>query len=277
MGDAPTIMLRDDAALRVFDTGQGRLPFVFQHGLGGDANQVAQNFPDQPSCRRLTVECRAQGGSSAGSKRPFSIAMFADDVLAAADAAGLDRFVAGGISMGAAIALRLAARHPERVLGLVLVRPAWAFDAAPQNMRPYTEVAELIRRLPLAEARDAFESSATSAHFRAEAPDNLASLLGFFARENATVFAEVMQAIANDGPGVTQAAAARLAIPSLVIGSGIDLVHPLATARELAETIPNAAFVEVTPKAADKDRHFAEIRAAIGGFLDRHFNNQDQS
>ena len=277
MGAAPTTLLRDDAALRVFDTGQGGLPVVFQHGLGGDANQVAQNFPDQPSYRRLTVECRAQGASSAGSRRPFSITMFADDVLAAADAAGLDRFVAGGISMGAAIALRLAARHPDRVLGLVLVRPAWAFDAAPCNMRPYVEVAELIRRLPLAEAHDAFASSATSARFRAEAPDNLASLLGFFARENATTFAEVMQEIANDGPGVTQAAAARLAIPSLVIGSGIDLVHPLATARELGETIPDAAFVQVTPKAADKDRHFAEIRAAIGGFLDRHFNNQDQS
>jgi len=277
MSAAPTILLRYDAALRVFDTGQGRLPVVFQHGLGGDANQVAQNFPDQPSYRRLTVECRAQGASSAGSRRPFSITMFADDVLAAADAAGLDRFVAGGISMGAAIALRLAARHPDRVLGLVLVRPAWAFDAAPCNMRPYVEVAELIRRLPLAEAHDAFASSATSARFRAEAPDNLASLLGFFARENATTFAEVMQEIANDGPGVTQAAAARLAIPSLVIGSGIDLVHPLATARELGETIPDAAFVQVTPKAADKDRHFAEIRAAIGGFLDRHFNNQDQS
>jgi len=277
MGAAPSIMLRDDAELRVFDTGQARLPVVFQHGLGGDAAQVAQNFPDQPSYRRLTVECRAQGASGAGGRRPFSIAMFADDVLAAADAAGLDRFVAGGISMGAAIALRLAARHPDRVLGLVLVRPAWAFDTAPQNMRPYVEVADLIRRLPLAEARDAFASSATSARFRTEAPDNLASLRGFFARENATVFAEVMQAIANDGPGVTRAAAARLSIPALVVGSGIDLVHPLATASELAETIPNAAFAEVTPKAADKDRHFAEIRAAINGFLDRHFNNQDRS
>jgi pimeloyl-ACP methyl ester carboxylesterase len=277
MSAAPTVMRRDDAALRVFDTEQGRLPVVFQHGLGGDANQVAQNFPDSPSRRRLTVECRAQGGSGAGSKRPFSIAMFADDVLAAADAAGLDRFIAGGISMGAAIALRLAASHPDRVLGLVLVRPAWAFAAAPQNMCPYTEVAELIRRLPLAEARDAFASSATSVRFRTEAPDNLASLLGFFQRENADVFAEVMQAIADDGPGVTRAQAASLAIPTLIIGSGIDLVHPLATARELAGTIPNAVFAEVTPKATDKDRHFAEIRAAIGGFLDKNFNNQDQS
>ncbi|RVA20115.1 alpha/beta hydrolase, partial [Mesorhizobium sp. M7A.F.Ca.CA.002.05.1.1] len=218
MGVAPTILLRDDAALRVFDTGQGRLPVVFQHGLGGDAAQVAQNFPDGPSYRRLTVECRAQGGSGAGSKRPFSIAMFADDVLAAADAAGLDRFVAGGISMGAAIALQLAVRHPDRVAGLVLVRPAWAFEAAPQNMRPYVEVAELIRSRPLSQARDIFAASATAARFRTEAPDNLASLLGFFARENAPVFAEVMQAIAEDGPGVTRAAAASLAFPTLVIG-----------------------------------------------------------
>ncbi|WP_214471295.1 alpha/beta hydrolase [Mesorhizobium sp. dw_380] len=277
MAAAPTIMLRDDAALRVFDTGQGRLPIVFQHGLGGDAAQVAQNFPDGPSRRRLTVECRAQGGSGAGSRRPFSIEMFADDVLAAADAAGLDRFVAGGISMGAAIALRLAARHPDRVAGLVLVRPAWAFEAAPQNMRPYIDVAELIRRLPPDEARGAFASSATAARFRRQAPDNLASLLGFFERENATVFAEVMQAIAADGPGISRAAAGVLAIPTLVIGCGIDLVHPLVTARELAETIPDAIFTEVTPKAIDKDRHFAEIRAAIGGFLDRNFNNQDQS
>lgn len=277
MSAVPTTLLRDDVALRVFDTGQGGFPVVFQHGLGGDANQVAQNFPDSPSRRRLTVECRAQGGSGAGSRRPFSIAMFADDVLAAADAAGIERFVVGGISMGAAIALNLASRHPDRVLGLVLVRPAWAFDAAPQNMRPYVEVAEVIRDHPLEEARDIFAASATAARFRTEAPDNLASLLGFFTRENAVVFAEVMQAIANDGPGVTQAEAAGLAIPTLVIGSGIDLVHPLATARELAETIANAGFAEVTPKATDKDRHFAEIRAAIGGFLDRNFNNQDQS
>ncbi|MBZ9940729.1 alpha/beta hydrolase [Mesorhizobium sp. BR1-1-13] len=277
MSVAPKMMLRDDAALRVFDTEQGRLPVVFQHGLGGDAAQVAQNFPDGPSRRRLTVECRAQGGSGAGHKRPFSIAMFADDVLGAADAAGIERFVAGGISMGAAIALRLAARHPERVTGLVLVRPAWAFDAAPENMRPYAEMAELIRNRPLNEARAVFAASATAARFRAEAPDNLASLLGFFERDNAAVFAEMMQAIAGDGPGVSRAAASVLSIPTLVVGSGVDLVHPLATARELAKTILNAIFTEVTPKATDKDRHFAEIRAAIGGFLDKNFNNQDQS
>ncbi|WP_367118867.1 alpha/beta fold hydrolase, partial [Mesorhizobium sp.] len=58
--------------------------------------------------------------------------------------AGLDRFVAGGISMGAAIVMRLACRHPDRVAGLLLVRPAWIFGSAPANMRPNAEVAGLI-------------------------------------------------------------------------------------------------------------------------------------
>lgn len=44
----------------------------------------------------------------------------ADRVLASADAAGLPQFVVVGYSLGAAIAIRAAARHPERVHGLVL-------------------------------------------------------------------------------------------------------------------------------------------------------------
>ena len=43
--------------------------------------------------------------------------------------------------MGAAIALNVAARLPDRVTALVLARPAWAFEQAPENMRPLSEVA----------------------------------------------------------------------------------------------------------------------------------------
>ena len=41
-----------------------------------------------------------------------------------ADALGWDRFVLHGNSMGGLVATHLAARHPERVAGLVLVSPA---------------------------------------------------------------------------------------------------------------------------------------------------------
>jgi pimeloyl-ACP methyl ester carboxylesterase len=259
---------RDDADLHVSDGGSG-YPVVFQHGLVGDGGQVAVNFPDDPAFRRLTVECRAQGRSTPGSVRPFSIAMFADDVLAACDARGIDRFVVGGISMGAAIALRLAARHPERVSALVLARPAWLFDPAPDNMRPYGEVAARMRTLSREAARDAFARSETAETLGRDAPDNLASLLGFFDRPDLAVTADLLGAIAADGPGVTEAEAAALSVPTLVIGHGVDHAHPLGHAQRLAATIPGARLVEIAPKATDKPRHVAAFRSALEDFLRR--------
>jgi pimeloyl-ACP methyl ester carboxylesterase len=257
---------RDDAKLRVFDEGSG-VPVVFQHGLGGDAAQVAENFPDAPGRRRLTLECRAQGGSQGGSVRPFSLAMFAADTLAACDARGIGRFVVGGISMGAAVALRLAVLHPDRVVALVLGRPAWAFAAAPANMQPFALVADALRSHPPAAARAWFAQSATAKMLAVEAPDNLASLLKFFDRPDPDVTADLLGDIADDGPGISRSQAAAIAVPTVVIGHGVDHVHPLATARLLAATIPGAQLAEITPKATDKPRHIAEFRAAVGNFL----------
>ncbi|MFL5337502.1 MAG: alpha/beta fold hydrolase [Geminicoccaceae bacterium] len=259
------VLQRDDAVLRVFDTGAGR-PVVFQHGLGGDAAQVEENFPDGPAYRRLTIECRAQGGSTAGSMRPFSIAMFAADVLAACH---MGHFAVGGISTGAAVALRLAALHPDRVTALILARPAWFFEPAPANMQPFTEIARLLREHPPLTARERFAASPTARMLASEAPDNLTSLLKFFDRPDPAVTADLLADIAGDGPGVTAAQAASITAPTLVIGHAEDHVHPLAYAQRLADTLPNAHLVTITPKAADRPRHVAEFRRAVDGFLQR--------
>jgi len=267
----PTTLLRNDATLCVSDMGDG-LAVVFQHGLGGSEAQVAQAFPADAGCRRITLEGRGHGASGLGRSRPFSLKMFADDVLAAADQAGLDRFIAGGISMGAAIALRLACRHPDRVAGLLLVRPAWIFDGAPVNMQPIAEVAGLILDHGPDKARAVFAQSGTAARLLDEAPDNLSSLLGYFDRPDAAAFAQVLADIAADGSGISESDAAGLDVPTLVVGNAVDAVHPLSVAHKLAATIPGAAFVEITPKALDSARHFAELQAAITDFLHAHAN-----
>lgn len=259
-------LCRDDVNLAIFDTGAG-VPVLFQHGLGGDEAQVAQTFPDGENFRRLTVECRGHGGSSLGGGRPYSIAMFAEDALAAADRRGIDRLVVGGISMGAAIALHLAQFHKDRIAALVMVRPAWTFEAAPGNMAPIRTIAALILAHPIDRARALFAASDVAADLRENAPDNFASLLGYFDRPNATAFAIVLADIAADGPGVSKTAAAALDLPTLIIGNRQDAIHPLSSAEALAATIPGAAFVEVAAKAADKTRHFAETQAAITQFL----------
>lgn len=263
-------MTRDDASLAIHDVGQGQ-PVVFQHGLGGDEAQVAQTFPDAAGLRRLTVECRGHGASSLGSREPFSIGMFADDVLAAADERKLDRLVVGGISMGSAIALRLAHLHPDRVAGLILVRPAWTFTAAPENMAPIRLIADLLRSYPLDDARAEFSASQIAREMAADAPDNLASLLGYFDRPDARGFASVLAGVATDGPGVSQDAASAITVPTLVVGNRRDFIHPLEKAEALAAAIPGSTFVVVTPKADDKAKHFIETRTAITQFLSRHF------
>jgi pimeloyl-ACP methyl ester carboxylesterase len=257
----------DRAGVRLsgVDRGSG-LAVVFQHGLGGDEAQVAEVFPDDQGLRRLTLECRGQGRSQADPGN-YSIASFTEDVLAFADARGLDRLVVGGISMGAAIALRIAVRHRDRVAGLILARPAWLWDAAPENMRPYAEVAGHLRDPDGDHAQAAFEASATAALLAREAPGNLDAMRKFLAVEDRPGLAALLSAIANDGPGVGQAEARLIAVPTLVIGNGRDLAHPMAYAEALAATVPSARLVEITPKAADAGRYVSELRAALSSFL----------
>ncbi len=248
----------DGARMVWHDSGGDGPPVVFQHGLGGDARQTFEALPD--TLRRMTLECRGHGGSDAAG--PYSIAAFSADVAALIGAELRAPVVLGGISMGAAIACRLAVTRPELVRALILVRPAWVCDAAPHNMAPNLTVGRLLARLPATEARAAFATTA-----RALPPDNRASLDRFFDRAPQAVTAALLQAIAADGPGVTEAELAALRLPALVCASAGDAIHPAAHAERLAALIPGARLVDLPPKGQGKPAHLAALRAAITAFI----------
>ena len=254
-------LIRDGAALSGIEIGEGPA-VIFQHGLGGDEAQVSAHFPEH-GFRRLTLECRAQGRSEPGDPSAFAIQTFADDVLAFADARGVERFAVGGISMGAAIALNIAVRHPDRVTALILARPAWGFGKAPENMRPLSEAASFL----LEGGKEAFEKSKLGLRLAVEAPDNLASMLGFFDRLDPVTTATLLSAIAADGPGVSREQAASIKVPTLVIGNDLDIVHPMPLAKEIADRIPGAQYVEIAPKSLDKAVHAQEFKETVKKFL----------
>lgn len=257
-------LTRDGVRLHVEDAGGPGLPVVFQHGLCGDAAQTAEVFPD--GFRRLTLECRGHGRSDAGPFEQFAVATFADDV-----AALLGEFegpvVVGGISMGAALAVRLAVRQPERVRALVLARPAWVTKNAPANMAPNAEVGRLLSTSSPATARAAFLAGDTAVRLAAEAPDNLATLTGMFAREPVQVTAALLQRISVDGPGVSEREIGALNIPTLVIATRQDSIHPLAHAESLAAMIPAARLAVIASKSTDRAAYVREFRAALASFL----------
>lgn len=261
-------ILRDGLHL-VLHVQAGDGPILFlQHGLCGDAAQPASVFPAEGMARLAVLECRGHGASEAGAPEGFSIATFADDVAAAIETSAQAPVIVGGISMGAAIAMRLACGRPDLVKGLVIARPAWTTTAAPANMAPNLAVGRILARPPQAGEAEAFLASGTGRMLAAEAPDNLASLAGFFHRAPRNVTAELLTRISLDGPGVSAAALAAIAVPSLVIGHGEDVVHPMAHARQLAAAIPGAQLCEIPPKARGREAYEAGFRAALRRFIE---------
>jgi pimeloyl-ACP methyl ester carboxylesterase len=134
-------------------------------------------------------------------------------------------------------------------------------------MRPYAEVSDALRAAPPAAAKAAFAATETALMLAREAPDNLASLLGFFDRPDSAVTADLLGQIARDGPGVSIEAAASLRLPTLVLGNAEDHAHPLAYARALADIIPGAQCVALPPKGSRKTEHLAAFRASVAAFL----------
>ncbi len=264
----PLVYEHEGLRLAAWETGK-RPAMVFQHGLCSDAGQPGEVFPAESGWRCVTLECRGHGGSEAGEPEEFSIATFSGDVVSMMEAWKLAPVVLGGISMGAAMALRIAALRPELVRGLVLARPAWMAENAPANMRPNALVGDLLRRLPAPEARVQFENSETVRELAGVAPDNLASLRGFFSREPVEITRELLCRISADGPGVTEEQIRAIRAPAMVIGAAKDFVHPLEMAKELASWIPAAELVEITPKAVSLEEHRMGFRAAVAAFLKR--------
>jgi pimeloyl-ACP methyl ester carboxylesterase len=261
-----SVFKRHGLILSLAQTGEGPA-FVFQHGLCGAAGQPVDVFPQESGWRCLTLESRGHGKSEPGDPARFSISTFAEDVAAMIEMNSFAPVVAGGISMGAAIALRLAVTRPELVRGLVLARPAWIAEAAPANMKPNAEVGELLRHHAPEVARAIFERSETAVALARNAPDNLASLLGFFAREPIAVTAELLLRISADGPKVTRNEISKISVPALVIGHGSDAIHPLAMAEELSGLIPGARLAVIPPKADGLQAYRTGFRSALANFL----------
>ncbi len=258
----------DGVKFAVTDHGGDGVPFLFQHGLCGSATQTVEVIPELPDIRAITLECRGHGNSEAGNPDGFSIATFTSDVDALIDAWHLAPVIIGGISMGAAIALRLAVRRPEKVRALVLARPAWVFDRAPENMQPNAEVGHLLRAHPSDEARAMFMASPTAKRLAVEAPDNLASLTGFFERTPQEMTAALLTQISADGPGVSAAEIAAITCPVLIIGHGDDVIHPFSFCEAFAELMPSAKLVRIPAKTKGKAPYITAFKAALAEFLE---------
>jgi pimeloyl-ACP methyl ester carboxylesterase/DNA-binding CsgD family transcriptional regulator len=169
-----------------------------------------------------------------------------EDLEAVVEAARIEGpFTLLGISQGASVCVAYAARHPERVSGLLLYGAyarGWARRGDAQGLREYEAITELVRQ---GWGRDnpAFRQVFTS-RFIPGASSEQIEWFNELCRKTAS--ADVA-AVLLDLRGHIEVSdlLPRVQAPTLVIHARADVVAPIAEGRYLAAGIPGAQFIEL--------------------------------
>ena len=133
-------------ALHVVDYGAGT-PVVLLPGSMGTAfgfRRLQQPLADA-GFRFLAVEPLGLGNSLRPPLADYSLTAQADRVRALLDELGLDRAIVVGQGLGVSIALRLAVRHPERVLAVVAIDGGPTESACSGTLRRALKFAPLLK------------------------------------------------------------------------------------------------------------------------------------
>jgi len=181
-------------------------------------------------------------------------------VLDLADELGIARFAYAGISLGGAVGIWLAAHRPQRVEKLAVVCSSARFG----DPRGWADRAALVR------ATGTTDPVADTAGTRWFTP-------AFQNRPVATTLIDDLRAADPDAYAAccdalasydARADLSRITAATLVVGGRDDPVTPVAHARELADSIPEASLTEVAHAAhlANVEQPQAVLAALIGHF-----------
>ena len=239
--------------------GTGGPVTVVAHGLGGS---IAETRPlvGGVAGTRVLYASRGHGDSPLGAE-PLSYDVLAGDLAGVADAHAADRVF--GVSMGAATALVLLAREPDRFRRAVLFLPPGRTGATGKG--PATDAD---RRLAgLAAALEARDVGAVRASVAADLPAELADHTAAYVRARSDYLLAspglptVLRSLVTPAPDLSAVSA-----QVLVIGQEGDPLHPAQAARDLAAALPRAQLtVFDAPGAVFRERR--RLRALVVDFL----------
>jgi pimeloyl-ACP methyl ester carboxylesterase len=234
-------LVNDGIRLHYEVHGSGPRVLVLTHGILLDSRMNRRLASDlaQRGMRVVLLDLPGHGKSEkprhASAHRMDS---YARHVVAVLDELGVEQAAIGGVSLGANVALQVAALAPERVRALVVEMPVleWAVPGAALVFLPLLLGVHYAAPLVRAVARIAARFPETGIG----ALDAFAGTLRLQPEEAAAVLHGMLV-----GP-ITPTYEQRHAItaPTLVIGHKIDFIHPFTDADHLTRQLPNARLLE---------------------------------
>jgi 3-oxoadipate enol-lactonase len=230
----------ENDGVRLFgvEDGEGPVIIMLHGGMANHLTALPLISPLGARYRVIAPDLRGSGRS--WSPGPLTFDRLADDVRALLDHIGVDRAVVGGVSGGSGVALRFAFQHPDRIAGLVLVKPIYGGEEC-----GYTEQQkEAFAMMDAIASRTIDEGVQVLRPLYANLPPPmrekaLAMIEGFDA---ASVEATSHFLASGAQPFTSPAELQSLQIPTL-LSMGDDPIHPAEISELNAANLPNCTII----------------------------------
>lgn len=200
--------------------------------------------------RVVTLDLRGFGESSAPDG-PYSMSLYADDVIGLMDHLKIEKAVIGGMSMGGYVLLNLLERYPDRLsAALFIVTRAGADDDAGKAKR--TQFAHAVQEEGPHIVTDAFEQILFAPGTPQSRPELVEQVRGWMVATAPRGLEGGLLAMRDRKDFIPDLPL--LDVPALVIGAQEDKAVPIDHSRVLERGLPRATFREI-----EKAGHMANL------------------
>ena len=244
--------------------GEHGQPALLLHGLGADRRQLLPMAEAALANDYLVIapDLRGHGDTELGLDT-LTFAQLASDVETLLD--DLDTtsgLLVVGISMGAAVAAELLSRRHVDIAAVVFIRPAWRWEPNPANLAPFPVIGRLLLEHGASDAGAIFARTDEFATVAATSAKAAEALLSQFDSPRAVDRAQRLISIPQSAPTRPTTDLP----PTLVIGSGLDPVHPVSMAQDLHRDLGGELTI-VAPRYDAPTDHATHVAATVSRFV----------
>ena len=238
--------------------GEGE-PFVFLHGMGGGIEQIRKTVDVPEGIQMIVPNQQGHGGSDADWEH-YDFDHLADDIIALLEELKIKNAYFAGISMGAAVCLNLAVRHPGLVKKLFLIRNAWVAEPMPEGTgKAYADLGRCLREGSL----EAFYQTEGWKLVKASSRYTQDAFTGTFADPDCLKHWKKYLILPGKVPVRSEELIRSLKMPVFILANRNDLSHPFEFGERMHELIPASRFYEIPAKDQDSAEHRRRINEII--------------